>query len=117
MDEVNQQHELGQYMFSVVTLGGWKRNDVIQGQIERSYCVIHVGPAESQDSWKKIVKRKMGEFNVKLWGQSDEDKLRGEEIWVENHWNFENCVVYHQLIKKSRSEPTEERDMKFESWN
>ena len=35
--------------------------------------------AECQDSWKNIVKRKSREFNVELRGQSDEDKLKGEE--------------------------------------
>ena len=35
--------------------------------------------AECPDSWENIVKRKTSEFNVELRGQSDEDKLKGEE--------------------------------------
>ena len=35
--------------------------------------------AECPDSWENIVKRKPSEFNVELRGQSDEDKLKGEE--------------------------------------
>ena len=35
--------------------------------------------AECQDSWINIVKRKTSQFNIKLMGQSDEDKLKGEE--------------------------------------
>ena len=35
--------------------------------------------AECQDSWENIVKRKNSEFNVKLRGQSDKNKLKGEE--------------------------------------
>ena len=35
--------------------------------------------AECQDSWENIAKRKNSEFNVKLRGQSDKNKLKGEE--------------------------------------
>ena len=35
--------------------------------------------AECQDSWENIAKGKTSEFNMKLMGQSDEDKLKGEE--------------------------------------
>ena len=35
--------------------------------------------AECPDSWENIVKWKTSEFNVELRGQSDEDKLKGEE--------------------------------------
>ena len=35
--------------------------------------------AECQDSWENITKRKNSEFNVKLRGQSDKNKLKGEE--------------------------------------
>ena len=35
--------------------------------------------AECPDSWENIVKRKTSEFNVELRGQSDENKLKGEE--------------------------------------
>ena len=35
--------------------------------------------AECLDSWENIVKRKISELNVELRGQSDEDKLKGEE--------------------------------------
>ena len=35
--------------------------------------------AECQDSWENIAKRKNSEFNVKLRGQSDKNKLKGDE--------------------------------------
>ena len=35
--------------------------------------------AECQDSWENIVKTKTSQFNMKLMGQRDEDKLKGEE--------------------------------------
>ena len=35
--------------------------------------------AECQDSWENIAKRKTSEFNVKLRGQSDKNKLKGDE--------------------------------------
>ena len=35
--------------------------------------------AECPESWENIVKRKTSEFNVELRGQSDEDRLKGEE--------------------------------------
>ena len=35
--------------------------------------------AEFQDSWENIVKRKTSQFNMKLMGQRDEDKLKGDK--------------------------------------
>ena len=35
--------------------------------------------AQCQDSWENIVKRKTSEFNMKLRGQSDKDKLKGDK--------------------------------------
>ena len=35
--------------------------------------------AECQDSWENIVKRKTSQFNMKMVGHSDKDKLKGED--------------------------------------
>ena len=35
--------------------------------------------AECQDSWENILKRETSQCNIKLMGQSDDDKLLGEE--------------------------------------
>ena len=40
------------------------------------------------------MKRKTSQFNMKLMGQSNEDKLKVVKIGEESHWNFEKCVVY-----------------------
>ena len=53
--------------------------------------------AECQDSWENIVKRKSREFNVELRGQSDEDKLKGEENKSGEALKLGECVV-HQLL-------------------
>ena len=34
---------------------------------------------------------------MNLMGQSDEDKLKGEDNRSRDHWNLEKCIVYQLL--------------------
>ena len=74
--------------------------------------------AECPDSWENIVKRKTSEFNVELRGQSDEDKLKGEEIKSEESFKLgEVCgssVANKQLAGEVTQLKIELRNLKAE---
>ena len=74
--------------------------------------------AEFQDSWENIVKRKTSQFNVKLMGQRDEDKLKGDENESVESFKFgEVCsssVVNKELAGEVTQLKIELRNLKAE---